>query len=286
MNAELQSVQGVPEAASQPIDAEGRQWAHLLPAGLARTRDGRGPYSAPDPASIIAASFAERNSAHIPVDYDHAMDLAAPKGLPAPAAGWITEMKVRDDGIWGLIKWTKRALNAIEDREYRFLSPAIRVRPDKTVVSIAGASLVNDPNLTLKALNSAERDRAMTDDEAWSALRAELELPNEADAAAILQAVKDLRKSMNSVDPSKFVPFDTFQATVAELGRVRSGISLHAAERAVEAALEGGKIHAVHAGLGRRTLHGEQAGLRLLRGAHRTGHGDDLRQGACAGENT
>jgi phage I-like protein len=66
------------------------EWVHLLPIGTFSGVDGRGPYTVPDPAAVIAASMAVRR---LPVDENHATDLAAPKGEPSPARGWIVEMQ-------------------------------------------------------------------------------------------------------------------------------------------------------------------------------------------------
>ena len=74
-------------------------WVHLLPAGEIETIDRRGPYRIADAEKLIAAGFAA--TPRLPIDENHATDLAAPKGQPAPARGWITAMEAREDGIWG-----------------------------------------------------------------------------------------------------------------------------------------------------------------------------------------
>jgi hypothetical protein len=44
-------------------------------------------------------------------------------GGTAKAAGWIKELQVRDDGIFGRVEWTEAAAAAIKAGEYRYLSP-------------------------------------------------------------------------------------------------------------------------------------------------------------------
>ena len=81
-------------------------WVHLLPApvgGKIGTTDSRGPYHVTDTAALIAASFAEAD--RLPIDENHSTDLAAPRGEPAPARGWIVGMEARADGIWGQVEW-------------------------------------------------------------------------------------------------------------------------------------------------------------------------------------
>jgi phage I-like protein len=120
-------------------------WVHLLPGGAIGTTDARGPYHVTDPAAVIVASFAEND--RLPVDENHATDLAAPRGEPAPARGWIIAMEARDDGIWGRVEWNAAGTALLTDRAYRGISPVIRHDKSKTIHSILRASLVNRPNL-------------------------------------------------------------------------------------------------------------------------------------------
>jgi Mu-like prophage I protein len=93
----------------------------------------------------------------LPVDYDHSIDLAAPKGLPAPAAGWIDQLEARADGIWGRVAWTARAAASIAALEYRHISPVFDHTRGGAVVRILRAALTNSPaipNLTALAASA------------------------------------------------------------------------------------------------------------------------------------
>lgn len=223
-------------------DANRRQWVHILPSGIVQTVDKRGPYQVPDPAAIIRKSFAEAKATNgvISVDYDHSIDLAAPKGQPAPAAGWISQMQVKSDGIWALVEWTPKALQKVVDREYRFISPVFTSGASKTVERILRVSLTNDPNLTMVALNSVQKDISMSDQSFISRLRTTLGLDASADEAAVLDKVSKLSSSgvsLNAVDPAQYVPISVFQQAVTELNRVNAGVSIETAERAVDDAI-------------------------------------------------
>jgi phage I-like protein len=138
-------------------DAAAPEWVHLLPAGdLIRTGDGRGPYRVEDAGAIVAASFAE--ASRLPIDENHATDLAAPRGEPAPARGWIVAMEARADGIWGKVEWTGAGSALLADRAYRGISPVIlHDKATKVIRAILRASLVNRPNLRgLTALNQED----------------------------------------------------------------------------------------------------------------------------------
>ena len=89
--------------------ASAPEWIELLPAGVFYGRDGRGPFRLDDPAAVIASTTAMQMNAGLPIDYDHATDFGAPEGRPAPAAGWIRELEVRDGAVWGRVEWTARA---------------------------------------------------------------------------------------------------------------------------------------------------------------------------------
>ena len=129
-------------------------WVHLIPVGEFSGRDGRGPYTL-DGARLLAAFAAW--GADLPVDYEHQGAHAEDNGQPAPAAGWIKALEVRDDGLWGRVEWTARATAMIAAREYRYLSPVFTYDPDDgRTAALLGAGLVNSPNLHLAALNARD----------------------------------------------------------------------------------------------------------------------------------
>ncbi|MCE2564646.1 phage protease [Komagataeibacter sp. FNDCF1] len=120
-------------------------WIHLVPAGTFTGEDGRGPFILSDPASVISRSLPE-GGRPIPLDYNHAAHNAAATGAPAPAAGWITQLESRENGIWGKVEWTANGRKAVAAREYRFISPGLRTDTGKHVTAIVSAALCNMPN--------------------------------------------------------------------------------------------------------------------------------------------
>lgn len=60
----------------------------------------------------------------LPVDYEH----QTLKDVQAPAAGWIKELLLKRDGIYGIVDWTTRATEYLKNREYRYCSPVIEIR--------------------------------------------------------------------------------------------------------------------------------------------------------------
>ena len=195
-----------------PSDAPAApEWVHLLPGplGMIRTGDGRGPYRVEDQARLIADSFAETDQ--LPIDENHATDLAAPRGEPAPARGWIVEMEARGDGIWGRVIWNSAGQALLADRAYRGISPVITHDKAGVIRSILRASLVNRPNLRgLTALNQLEQE----DSEAMpfmDKLKEMLGLPASATEDDILAAIRG--KSQGDA---------AMQSAIAEIGAALS----------------------------------------------------------------
>jgi phage I-like protein len=164
-------------------------WVELLPGPEVATRDDRGPYRLTDPAALVARFQreypADSDQAAL-VDYEHA-DLTGdrPAGM-APAAGWLTRLRVSaSNGIEGLIEWTERAAALLAAREARYISPELLVDPSTAeVIGITGAGLTQRPNLYLRALARRD-DLPETDpmnDELAERLRYLLNLPTTATA--------------------------------------------------------------------------------------------------------
>lgn len=131
-------------------------WMLLVPAGRFTARDGRKFDSGTkrDMEAIVARTKAYHGSTDMVVDYDHQSVFGTKDGVggTARAAGWIKELQVRDDGIWGRVEWTARAQAEIENKEYRYLSPVIPHRKtDGRVYFILNAALTNTPALDLEA---------------------------------------------------------------------------------------------------------------------------------------
>lgn len=170
-----------------PLSAAGEPppWVHLVPAGVVRTNDGRGPYHV-DAAKVIAAS-----QEHLPAVLDemHAADLA--KGTAARAAGWIVELQDRGageaGGIWGRVDWTPLGVQLMAEKAYRSLSAAIDVTKNGGVVlAVQRASLTNRPNLRLQPLLQSEEDNM----DLMEFLRRLLGLEVDADDATIRTALQ------------------------------------------------------------------------------------------------
>ncbi|MGH7916427.1 MAG: phage protease [Candidatus Binataceae bacterium] len=269
-----------PKAANMPEHAPS-EWIQLLPAGEFIGRDGRGPYHLSDPEAVVKATRGLRMEAGIPIDYDHATDFAAPKGRPAPAAGWIRQLEVRDGAIWGQVEWTRHGAAAVATLEYRYISPVFEFSASGEVKRLLRAALTNNPNLYLTAIAaSAEAADALSGiqrlpiprndcgdqgvsrmDELMVQLREILGLEGEAGPLEAVECVRALTRAraakedhgahepatagLNAVmgaDPAHFVPVAQLQTALTELNSLRAARARDRAEHAVSEAIRSGRL--------------------------------------------
>lgn len=184
-----------------PAGADG--WVQLSPYGaFPKSVDGVLWIQNVDQASAAAmvnrwkAAGAER----LLVDYDH---FAEDPQKSSEAAGWISDLAARDDGLYGRIDWTDTGELALRNGRYRFLSPLWLAAPvagsgDTNVrpVTLLGAGLTNKPNLPIKALsNRAGESTNNTMNEVLKKITARLGLPEDADEKTILAALPKLANS-------------------------------------------------------------------------------------------
>lgn len=192
----------LPEGDSAP------DWIHLLPAGEIRTGDGRGPYRVRDHVALMARSLLAGD--RLPIDENHATDLAAPRGEPAPVRGWIVELQHRADGVWGRVEWTAQGRRLVAGRAYRGISPVMEHTGGGDVLAIRRASLTNRPNLRgLAALHQEGQDMTLLE-----RLRAVLALPATAGEEEAIASVTALHASQAQATTSLQAALDPIATRV------------------------------------------------------------------------
>ncbi|MCD7948305.1 MAG: phage protease [Oscillospiraceae bacterium] len=76
------------------------------------------------------------------IDYEHQ---TLGEG-PAPAAGWVKALVLKDGQICAQVEWTPAAAQYLKNREYRYLSPVITVRKtDGKATGLHSIALTNTP---------------------------------------------------------------------------------------------------------------------------------------------
>lgn len=167
------------------VDGEPPEWIAVLPGGaLIRARDGR-KFRNPKPEQVVKAF--EEGRIDLPIDWEHATEIKAPKGEPAPAAGWIKELEVRDGAVWARVEWTKKGRQSLLDKDYRYISPGFFHDRKGNITALSSAGLVNKPALDLPAVARDQGDYAMD-----PKILEMLGLPPEATPEDVYTAIKQL----------------------------------------------------------------------------------------------
>ncbi len=248
------------------------EWVQLMPMGTSTPRNGTPPVvileNRAHADQVVTASAAYMGPNDMVIDYDHQTVRAPAVAGKAPAAGWIKQLQVRDDGIWGRPEWTAEASAELADRRYRYISPYFAYRPDGRVTRIINAGLTNTPNLDLEAVASAMADER-TSMKDLKAIASALGLGEDAGEAAILAAIAALNAGTtvltglasalgakqgddlvalasasvaaakaNKPDPAKFVPVETVAELRAEMSAMEA--RLDAADEKEKAAMIAG----------------------------------------------
>jgi len=241
----------------------------LIPAGAVVGRDGRS-WVLDDPQQVVNR-FIEQG-ADLPVDIEHSTELRAPKGEPAPAAGWVHQLEVIDGAIWGAVNWNETGRGLVGGKQYRYLSPVILYSPgDGSIKGLTSVALTNRPNLHLPALNFSEPENTgsvpfgsgpannkggMTPEEQpmLKAVLAALGLSEDVTEATAVNAVKELNTKLATAmnaQPSleKFVPRADYDQAMTRATNAEQGLATIQKEKldseietAINAALAAGKI--------------------------------------------
>ncbi|WP_337846244.1 phage protease [Sphingomonas sp.] len=218
-------------------------WVQLLPAGEARSVDGRGPYTVKDAQALCAASL--KPGEKLVLDVNHATDLKGPKGEEAPARGWIVALESRETGVWGKVEWTGEGRQMMADRQYRGISPVIFHTKAGEVTRIARASLTNTPNLIGMASLHAEELHQEEDRMNWKEKLLELlKLDSSASDDDIVAA---LTGKLGDQDHAEMPALQSALAQIGKIAGVAEGADAAAVLAGVEAlaANEPGEVKAL-----------------------------------------
>ncbi|MBB4016726.1 phage I-like protein [Chelatococcus caeni] len=197
------------------------EWIQLTPRGRVTARDGR--VFAFDPERLAAGFTA--GGLKLPIDFDHETEFTMMLGAK-PARGWIVAVEARPEGLFGRVEWLPDAVEALQARRYRYISPTFwREEDGMTARLLKGAALVTSPALGMPAVASAHLEDPMLKE-----LLAALGLAD----TATLDDAKGAIARLSAIDPDKYVPKEQHEATAAALAQAQATIA--AARDAAEAA--------------------------------------------------
>lgn len=112
----------------------------LMPLGLVKSQ--KGDFVVDMESFDMMKKYFKGRMLDLVVDYEHqTLD-----NVQAPAAGWIKDLDVTSDGIYGKVEWTSKAQEYLKNKEYKYLSPVVLVRKtDKKAVQLHSIGLTNTP---------------------------------------------------------------------------------------------------------------------------------------------
>lgn len=167
------------------------EWIRVLPLGKVLLNDSRDPfYVTPESIKKVMDKF-RSNQVDMVIDYEH----QTMSGDQAPAAGWVKELRERDDGLWAYVEWTPKAKDLITNKEYRYYSPTVRLDSSRHVQELLHIGLTNFPAikgippLVLKGEVEMNDDGGKTMIEQLVSI---LELGKDSTEVDVLMAVRDL----------------------------------------------------------------------------------------------
>ena len=169
----------------------------LLPAGnIIKGKDGR-TWTVTDIHELACVS--NESMPIESIDENHSADLVAGKGGSSPAFGWFRNITVENNGeLWADVEWTERGSNALQNKDYRYLSPVFSNDMNGNITVILRAALTNTPNLDMVSLNSENlknTDNMDSQEIVIKKIIEELELKDGSSFDDILKAIKELKKA-------------------------------------------------------------------------------------------
>ncbi|MCA9243719.1 MAG: hypothetical protein KDA32_07200 [Phycisphaerales bacterium] len=167
-----------------------------------------------DHAETLRAWFAGIDR-RLAIDYEHqSFDHLNPRpdGL-RPAAGWIGQLEIRDDGLWATdVEWTDRGTALLRSCEYQYFSPVIYWADEEftQIVSLGPVALTNDPAMRGVRPLTTDSAEGEADDEPVVAIAASR--ANDDDVSEITM----LRRQLRAQEADTFVERGMRQGRIVE----------------------------------------------------------------------
>ena len=186
-------------------------WYQIAPVGeYAHT--GAGIVQVLDGVAITSMANRATTPANIRIDYDH---FSYDPNQSSEAAGWITELQARADGLYGKVRWTPDGRSAVANGNYRFISPVwlqsdmepvamdgSAVSPRQRPLRLDSAGLTNNPNLRgmTPLSNRANGDQALPEPGANTNQKPQTTEPNQMKSVLIALGLAETATETHAVE--------------------------------------------------------------------------------------
>ena len=226
-------------AASIPDGAGAvEEWVTLFDQlGEIQTRDGR-TYVI-DGDALVARFDAE--GIDLPVDVNHATDLAAVTGARSDAVGWISKLAIQNGklrGRWTLLDEGKALLAA---KKYRYLSPSFQADKQRRSLRLMAVALVTAPALASQTALAAAQTPQPTPEPVMKSVALALGLKDDASEAECLSAITTKVTGMVAKDVHDAALLQLNTAS-AELAALKASARKDKVDGVISAALSAKKI--------------------------------------------
>lgn len=112
----------------------------ILPLGNVKSR--KGPFMVDEIGFNEMLEYFKDRQLDVVVDYEH----QTLEGTEAPAAGWIKNIELTDEGVMAQVEWTDKAKEYLANKEYRYLSPVVfKRKSDDRAIVLHSVALTNTP---------------------------------------------------------------------------------------------------------------------------------------------
>jgi phage I-like protein len=126
------------------IGNQAPEFIRLLSLGEVILGDGRPPFQVTQKSLEKIIEIWKFRANDMVIDYEH----QTVTGQEAPAAGWVKELSINEDGLWARVIWTDRAKDYIEKKEYRYFSPVVELGEEREVLDLLHVALTNFPAIS------------------------------------------------------------------------------------------------------------------------------------------
>ncbi|MBR0573690.1 MULTISPECIES: phage protease [Pasteurellaceae] len=221
-------------------ETEGDLWLPLIPIGQVTGRDGR-TWNNHNPELVI-----ERTKLPFILDIDHQSELST----NTAASGWIVELAIEGNHIKGRLELNDLGKTAIENKHYKFYSPAFLYDTAGNITKLVSVGLTNKPNLDVPALNHTQDNLENPKEQNVKQIAEKLGLNATANTDEICTAINALQtKASQAPDLNSFVPKATYDQTEmalnaanAKLAQIEKDKHNAAVELALNSAIKAKKI--------------------------------------------
>lgn len=160
----------------------------IIPTGLVKSQKGK--FIVDEESYQLMKNTFKARGLDLVIDYEH----QTLNDVQAPAGGWIKDFYLKDDAIVAKVEWTPKGKEYVANKEYRYLSPVVRVRKkDGKAIVLHSVALTNTPAIDNMYLIKNSLDIGDEEMELLEQLRELLGLQESSTEEEVLAKLKEVK---------------------------------------------------------------------------------------------